>query len=182
MPLKNHFWFHREPFSQRLFKEASLSYLFIIWRTFFHHKGPFVKKVSSDVKGSLWNHWDKKVLLLHCEASLFLRVYTESFLESFVSWTIGTMLNCSTNTLNALYFYPSQPHFYSCQKLNMALSWLRSGEEISATTFVLIGRPNWLLLHFLPALFSWSKERLAQSAEWTTLVLSSRVLKSNVPW
>ncbi len=30
MPQKNHFWFHREPFSQRLFKEPSLAYLFII--------------------------------------------------------------------------------------------------------------------------------------------------------
>ncbi len=54
--------------SQRLFKEPSLPYLFIIWRTFFHHKEPFVKqKGSSDVKGSLWNHLDKKVLLWHRE-------------------------------------------------------------------------------------------------------------------
>ncbi len=45
------------------FKESSLAYLFIIWRTIFHHKDPFVKqKGSSDVKGSLWNHLDKKVL------------------------------------------------------------------------------------------------------------------------
>ncbi len=28
MPLNNHFWFHKEPFSQRFFKEPSLSYLF----------------------------------------------------------------------------------------------------------------------------------------------------------
>ncbi len=43
-------------------KEPSLSYLFIIWRTFFHHKEPFVKqKDSSDVKGSSWNHIDKKM-------------------------------------------------------------------------------------------------------------------------
>ncbi len=42
-------------------KESSLSYLFIIWRTFFRHKEPFViQKGSSDVKGSLWNHLDKK--------------------------------------------------------------------------------------------------------------------------
>ncbi len=66
----------RKPFSQRFFKDPSLSYLFIIWRTFFHHKEPFVKpKGSSDVKGSLWNHLDKKVLLWHREAPLFLRVY-----------------------------------------------------------------------------------------------------------
>ncbi len=38
--------------------------LFIIWRTFIHRKQPFVKqKGSSDVKGSSWNHLDKKVLL-----------------------------------------------------------------------------------------------------------------------
>ncbi len=36
---------------------------FFRWRTFFHHKEAFVKqKGSSDVKGSLWNHLDKKVL------------------------------------------------------------------------------------------------------------------------
>ncbi len=55
MPYKSHFWFHKEP---------SISYLFIIWRTFFRHKWPFVKqKGSSDVKGSLWNYLDKKLLL-----------------------------------------------------------------------------------------------------------------------
>ncbi len=79
MPQKNHFWFHKEPFSQRFFKEPSLSYLFIIWRTFFRHKEPFVKqKGSSDVKGSLWNYLDKKVLLWHREAPLFLSVYIVS--------------------------------------------------------------------------------------------------------
>ncbi len=37
-----------------------LSYLFIIWRTFSHHKEAFVKqKGSSDVKDSLWYHLDK---------------------------------------------------------------------------------------------------------------------------
>uniref|UniRef100_A0A673MUE5 Rho guanine nucleotide exchange factor 25 n=1 Tax=Sinocyclocheilus rhinocerous TaxID=307959 RepID=A0A673MUE5_9TELE len=41
------------------FKEPSLSYLF---------------KGSSDIKGSLWNHLDKQVLLWHREAPLFLRV------------------------------------------------------------------------------------------------------------
>ncbi len=60
-----------EPFSQR----TSLSYLFIIWRSFFHHKEAFVKqKGSSDVKDSLWKHLDKKVLLWHREAPWFLRV------------------------------------------------------------------------------------------------------------
>ncbi len=61
---------------QRFFKEPSLPYLFIIWRTFFHHKEPFVKqKGSPDVKGSLWNHLDKRALLWHREAPLFLKVY-----------------------------------------------------------------------------------------------------------
>ncbi len=61
MPQKNHFWFHKEPFSQQFFKEPSLSYLCIIWRTFFHHKEPLVKqKGSSGVKGSLGSHLDKK--------------------------------------------------------------------------------------------------------------------------
>ncbi len=42
----------------------------------FHHKEPFVKqKDSSDVKGSLWKHLHKKVILWHCEAPLFLRVH-----------------------------------------------------------------------------------------------------------
>ncbi len=49
--------------------ECSFKYLSL------HHKEPFVKqKGSSDVKGSLWNHLDKKVLLWHREAPLFLRV------------------------------------------------------------------------------------------------------------
>ncbi len=43
--------FHKEPFSQ------------VLWN-----------KGFSDVKGSLWNHLDKKVLLWHREAPLFLRV------------------------------------------------------------------------------------------------------------
>ncbi len=33
------------------------------------------QKDSSDVKDSLWNHSDKKVIRWHCEAPLFLRVY-----------------------------------------------------------------------------------------------------------
>ncbi len=64
MPQKNTdgFWFHKEPFCQRFFKELCLSYLFI-WRTFFRHKEPFVKqKGSSDVlhlnkKGSSMASW-----------------------------------------------------------------------------------------------------------------------------
>ncbi len=71
----DHFWFHKEPFSQSFFKKTSLPYLFIIWRTFFHHKEPFVKqKGSSHVKGSLRNHLDKNVILWHRETPLFLKV------------------------------------------------------------------------------------------------------------
>ncbi len=43
VPMKNRFWLHQESSSQRFFKESSLSYLFVIWRTFFQHKGPFEK-------------------------------------------------------------------------------------------------------------------------------------------
>ncbi len=73
MPQKNTdgFWFHKEPFCQRFFKELCLSYLFIIWRTFFRHKEPFVKqKGSSDVL-----HLNKKALLWHRDVPLFLRVF-----------------------------------------------------------------------------------------------------------
>ncbi len=60
-----------EPFlvPQRTIKskviQTTISILpFIIWRTFFHHTEPFVKqKGSSDVKGFLWNHLDKKIIL-----------------------------------------------------------------------------------------------------------------------
>ncbi len=44
----------KEPFSQMFFKEPSLSYFLLIWRTFFHHKAFVKQKGSSDVKGSLW--------------------------------------------------------------------------------------------------------------------------------
>ncbi len=55
MTYYNHFWFHKEPFSQNFFNEPSLYCLFIIWRTLFRHKDPFVKqKGSSEFKGSLW--------------------------------------------------------------------------------------------------------------------------------
>ncbi len=58
-----------EPFlvPQRTIKskviQTTISILpFIIWRTFFHHTEPFVKqKGSSDVKGFLWNHLDKRL-------------------------------------------------------------------------------------------------------------------------
>ncbi len=74
-------------------------------------------KGSSDVKGSLWNHLDKKVLLWHHEAPLFLRAYAEkklfcliilgetviylffwNFLESFGKTVI--IWNRNRNTVN----------------------------------------------------------------------------------
>ncbi len=83
--IKSHFWFHKEPFSQRFFKESSLPYLFIIWRTFFHHKKPFVKqKGSSDVKGSLWNHWDRKVLLWHRRSTFIFKSIVRQFHAIFI--------------------------------------------------------------------------------------------------
>ncbi len=39
------------------------------------------QKGSSDVKGSLWKHLDKKVLLWHREAHLILRVYNKRIRE-----------------------------------------------------------------------------------------------------
>ncbi len=57
IPLNNHFWFHKEAFSQRFFKEPSLSYLFIIFR----HREPIVKQKC---KSSLWNYFDKKGSLM----------------------------------------------------------------------------------------------------------------------
>jgi len=74
MPWKNHFWFHKEPFSQSFFKEPSLAFynlknlLSPQRKTFVNEKG------SSDVKGSLWNHLHKQVILWHREEPLFLRV------------------------------------------------------------------------------------------------------------
>ncbi len=75
-----------EPFSQRFFKEPSLPYLFIIWRTFFHHKEPFVKqKGASDVKSSLWNHLDKKVLLMASWSTFIFKSVdgTKTWLNTF---------------------------------------------------------------------------------------------------
>ncbi len=40
------------------------------------------QKRSSDVKGSLWNHLDKKVLLWHREAPLFLRVQLRKIIDT----------------------------------------------------------------------------------------------------
>ncbi len=41
----------------------------------------FSKTCSSDVKGSFWNHLDKKVLLWHHEAPLFLRVHLPTWVQ-----------------------------------------------------------------------------------------------------
>ncbi len=54
------------------------------------HKEPFVKpKGASDVKGFLWNHLDKKFILWHHEAPLFLRAHV-GFLRF-----IGTFHRCN---------------------------------------------------------------------------------------
>ncbi len=53
------------------------------------------QKVYSDVKGSLWNHLDKKVILWRHEAPLFLRVYALHVVRnlSFACWhAIGLMI------------------------------------------------------------------------------------------
>ncbi len=107
--------------------------------------------------------------------------YTESFLESFVSWTIGMML-LQDKSFERIVLLSLTASFLFLSKIKYGATLTKIyGEEISATTFVLIGRPNWLALHFLPALFIWSKERLAQSAEWTALVfilLSTKVKRA----
>ncbi len=54
------------------------------------------QKGSSDVKGSLLNHLDKKVLLWHREAPLFLRVYLA------VNGTVTNLPVFFQNTLNCL--------------------------------------------------------------------------------
>ncbi len=61
----------------------TLSYLFIIWGTFFCHKAPFVFQMLKVLYGTICDplcenrrtYLDKKVLLWHREAPLFLRVY-----------------------------------------------------------------------------------------------------------
>ncbi len=57
MPKKNHFWFHKEPFSQRFFKEPYFPNLFNNLKNLFSPQRTFM---SSYVKGSLWNHLDRK--------------------------------------------------------------------------------------------------------------------------
>ncbi len=71
---RNHFCFHKEPFIQ----------------SFSHHKEAFVRG-SSDVKGSLWNHLDKKKSLWHREAPLFLRVKQYNSLNTLTCLPIVTL-------------------------------------------------------------------------------------------
>ncbi len=67
-----------------LFKEPSLSYLFNNLKNLLSPKERLVKqKGSSDIKGSLWNHLDKRVLLWHREAHLFLRVHKQPIKMQF---------------------------------------------------------------------------------------------------
>ncbi len=54
-------------YSQRFFKEPSLSYLF-------QNLKNLLSPQRTDVKGSLWNHLLKKVIPRHREEPLFLRV------------------------------------------------------------------------------------------------------------
>ncbi len=56
----------------------------------------------------------------------------------FVSLNIGFVVKQQYNPLNALYFSPSQPHFHSCQKWNMALPWLKSIEKLVWVYFWMI--------------------------------------------
>ncbi len=50
------------------------------------------QKGSSDVKGSLWNHLDKKVLLWHREAPLFLRVWGSDLAWEILIQTMAEVL------------------------------------------------------------------------------------------
>lgn len=63
---------------QKVFK-TYISFLpfYIIWRTFFHNKDPFVKQRFS--KGPLCNLSDKMVLLWNCEEPSFLIVQRKTF-------------------------------------------------------------------------------------------------------
>ncbi len=67
MPQKNHFLVAQRTYSQRFFKEPSLSYLFKNLKN-------LLSPQRTDVKGSLWNHLLKKVIPRHREEPLFLRV------------------------------------------------------------------------------------------------------------
>lgn len=66
-----------EPFlvlQRRLFNDPSLSYLFIISRTFYRNKKPIVKqKDSSDVIVYLWNHLGKKLYFRFLYKSIFTK-------------------------------------------------------------------------------------------------------------
>ncbi len=69
------------------------------------------QKGSSDVKGSLWNHSDKKVLLWHREAPLFLRVYICMYMCVYISKTLPTTNSAFTFSLG----------LSSCNKVNGSL-------------------------------------------------------------
>ncbi len=69
----HHYWFLELIQLQTVNKERNISFLpFYNLKDLIRHKEAFVKqKSSSDVKASLWNHLEKKVLLWHREASFF---------------------------------------------------------------------------------------------------------------
>jgi len=56
MPLKDHFWFPKEPFSEKFLKEPfclGVKNILIFKITFLHYKEPFLQwKDSMDVTGS----------------------------------------------------------------------------------------------------------------------------------
>lgn len=93
------FWFNKEPFSQKFFKELSLSYLFIR-RTFFRHKEPFVKQ------------W-----FFRCS-----RFIIESFRPSMASWSTLIFKSIGVSVLCVLV-----PHSSTCLSLLhpffFCLSW-----------------------------------------------------------
>ncbi len=74
MPQKNHVWIHKEPLSQRFFKEPSRPYLFYNLKNLLSPQITF-SETESDIRCSLWSHLDKKFILWHREAPLFLRVH-----------------------------------------------------------------------------------------------------------
>ncbi len=61
------------------------------------------QKGSAAVKGSLWNHLDKKVLLWHREAPLFLRVYVNIHRLLADHWLAPSFLHCDRMCLSKLF-------------------------------------------------------------------------------
>ncbi len=74
MPQKNHFWFHKEPFSQGTLKNHSFLPFYNLKNLLSHQITVCEnRKVLLMLKVALWHHLDKKVLLWHREAPVFIR-------------------------------------------------------------------------------------------------------------